>query len=83
MHTQDVWPQSSMDAGKGAGKVVFKGLTKLARKHRMCSHGKFVVWDGVDCLYYGITNLKYSLLPGIVAHAFYLSSWNTEVGGCL
>lgn len=70
MHTQDVWLRSSMDAGKGTGKVVSTGLTRLARKHRMCSHGKFVVWDGVDSFYYGITNLKYSLLPGIVAHAF-------------
>lgn len=70
-----------MDAGKGEGKVVSKGLTRLARKHRMCSHGKFVVWDGVDCLYYGITNLKYSLLPGIVAHAFYLAQHLEYRGG--
>lgn len=47
VHTQDVWPQSSLDARKGAGKVVSTGLTRLGRKHRMCSHGKFVVWEGV------------------------------------
>lgn len=83
VYTKGVWPWSSLEAGKGAGKVVSTGLTKLVRKHRMSSHGKCGVWEEVDCLCYGITNLKGFPLAGMVAHTFNLSTWDTEVGRSL